>query len=124
MNIPHPTSDRFTVYTKKNCSYCEKVKDLLEHSFETPEIIPCDDFLTNDFLTDDFLTDDFLTNDFLTNDFLTNDFLTNSNKSTKKQKFVAFMNSLTKDKFKTFPVVFFDKTFIGGYNETVLFLQK
>ena len=104
MNIPPPTSSRFTVYTKQNCSYCEKVKDLLEHSFETPEIIPCDDFLTNDFLT--------------------NDFLVNSNNSTKKQKFVAFMNSLTKDKFKTFPVVFFDKTFIGGYNETVLFLQK
>jgi glutaredoxin len=106
MNIPHPTSDRFTVYTKQNCSYCEKVKDALEHSFETPEIIPCDDFLTNDFLTDDFLTDDFLTN------------------FEKKQRFVAFMNSLTKDKFKTFPVVFFDKTFIGGYNETVLYLQK
>jgi len=103
MNIPHPTSDRFTVYTKKNCSYCEKVKDALEHSFETPEIIPCDDFLTDDFLT--------------------NDFLTNSN-STNKERFVAFMNSLTKDKFKTFPVVFFDKTFIGGYNETVLYLQK
>ena len=99
MNIPTPTSSRFTVYTKKNCSYCEKVKDALEHSFETPEIIPCDDFLVNDFLVNDFLT-------------------------TKKQKFVAFMNSLTKDKFKTFPVVFFDKTFIGGYNETVLFLQK
>lgn len=97
MKIPSPTSDRFTVYTKQNCSYCEKVKDLLEHSFETPEIIPCDDFLVNDFLTDS---------------------------NTKKQKFVAFMNSLTKDKFKTFPVVFFDKTFIGGYNETVLFLQK
>jgi len=96
MNIPHPTSDRFTVYTKQNCSYCEKVKDALEHSFETPEIIPCDDFLTDDFLTN----------------------------FEKKQRFVAFMNSLTKDKFKTFPVVFFDKTFIGGYNETVLFLQK
>ena len=96
MNIPTPTSSRFTVYTKKNCSYCEKVKDALEHSFETPEIIPCDDFLTDDFLVD----------------------------FEKKQVFVAFMNSLTKDKFKTFPVVFFDKTFIGGYNETVLFLQK
>jgi glutaredoxin len=107
MNIPSPTSDRFTVYTKQNCSYCEKVKDELERCFETPEIIPCDDFLTNDFLT---------------NDFLTNDFLTDSN--TKKRQFVTFMNSLTKDKFKTFPVVFFDKTFIGGYNETVLYLQK
>ena len=96
MNIPTPTSSRFTVYTKQNCSYCEKVKDALEHSFETPEIIPCDDFLVNDFLVD----------------------------FEKKQVFVAFMNSLTKDKFKTFPVVFFDKTFIGGYNETVLFLQK
>ena len=117
MNIPSPTSDRFTVYTKQNCSYCEKVKDALEHSFETPEIIPCDDFLVDDFLVDDFLVDDFLVNDFLTNDFLTNS-------NTKKQRFVAFMNSLTKDKFKTFPVVFFDKTFIGGYNETVLFLQK
>ena len=114
MNIPTPTSSRFTVYTKQNCSYCEKVKDVLEHSFETPEIIPCDDFLVNDFLVNDFLVNDFLSNDFLSNDFLT----------TKKQVFVAFMNSLTKDKFKTFPVVFFDKTFIGGYNETVLFLQK
>jgi len=99
MNIQSPTSSRFTVYTKKNCSYCEKVKDELEHHFETPEIIPCDDFLSDDFLT-------------------------NSNSNTKKQVFVAFMNSLTKDKFKTFPVVFFDKTFIGGYNETVLYLQK
>ena len=97
MNIPLPTSSRFTIYTKQNCKYCEKVKDELEHSFETPEIIPCDDFLTNDFLTK-----------------------TNNN----KEMFVAFMNSLTKDKFKTFPVVFFDKTYIGGYNETVLYLQK
>jgi len=96
MNIPLPASNKFTVYTKSGCKYCEKVKDALEHSFETPEIIPCDDFLVNDFLVN----------------------------SVKKQEFVAFMNSLTKDKFKTFPVVFFDKTFIGGYNETVLYLQK
>ena len=111
MNIQSPTSSRFTVYTKKNCSYCEKVKDELEHHFETPEIIPCDDFLSNDYLSNDYLSNDYLIN-------------SNSNSNTKKQVFVAFMNSLTKDKFKTFPVVFFDKTFIGGYNETVLYLQK
>ena len=106
MNIPLPASNKFTVYTKSGCKYCEKVKDALEHHFLTPEIVSCDDYLV----------DDYLVNDVLVNDFLTN--------SVKKQEFVAFMNSLTKDKFKTFPVVFFDKTFIGGYNETVLYLQK
>ena len=91
MEVRSPTSTTFTIYTKRNCIYCEKVKDELEHHFEIPEIIPCDEFLTD---------------------------------SVNKQHFITFMNSLTKDKFKTFPVVFYDKTFIGGYNETVLFLQK
>ena len=49
-------------------------------------------------------------------DYLVNDKL--------KQTFISIMNSLTKDKFKTFPVVFYNGEFIGGCYETGVFLQN
>jgi glutaredoxin len=35
-----------------------------------------------------------------------------------KQSFLFFMNSITHRDIKAFPIIFYDGTFIGGYNET------
>jgi glutaredoxin len=86
-----PNSKGFTVYTKKDCHYCNITKELLNTHFELADFIPCDDYLVN---------------------------------NECKQLFIKFMNSLTKDKFKTFPVVFYNGDFIGGCKETGLFLQN
>jgi glutaredoxin-related protein len=40
-----PQENGYTIYTKSNCSYCEKAKSLLEKEKQTPKIIPCDVYL-------------------------------------------------------------------------------
>ena len=43
-----PSLDSYTIYTKSQCSYCDKVKVLLEDKNPKPVIINCDDYLVND----------------------------------------------------------------------------
>lgn len=41
-----------------------------------------------------------------------------------KLHFLLFINELTNAPIKTFPIIFFDQKFIGGYNETVTFVSQ
>ena len=41
-----------------------------------------------------------------------------------KQGFLQFINLLVHKEYKTFPMVFLNKTFIGGYKETEEYLTK
>ena len=44
MNFEIPSKEGFTIYTKPNCPYCTRAKQLLQH--QTPKIIDCDRYLT------------------------------------------------------------------------------
>jgi glutaredoxin 3 len=41
-----------------------------------------------------------------------------------KENFLLFIKELCNKEVKTFPVIFFNKEFIGGYNETVEFVNE
>jgi glutaredoxin len=41
-----------------------------------------------------------------------------------KEKFLIFIESLSNKSWKTFPIVFFDGSFIGGLYETIDFIDK
>lgn len=40
-----------------------------------------------------------------------------------KETFLSFIISLTNKEVKTFPIIFYDSKFVGGYNETVKFVD-
>lgn len=52
VDYPLPSKTMYTVYTKTNCKYCEKVKDYLMDSGFEYNVILCDDYLVKkiDFL--------------------------------------------------------------------------
>jgi glutaredoxin len=83
MNFAAPSAEHFTIYTKSNCPWCVKVKELFQHTVPEPVYINCDSYL-------DGYRDDFL----------------------------AFIRSHTIREHRTFPMVFWKGTFIGGYTET------
>lgn len=73
------------IYTKSNCIYCQKVKELLEKE-EKITIINCDNLL----------------------------------KSNERKE--TFFNSIKNNIgciYRTFPIVFLNNNFIGGYTETL-----
>jgi glutaredoxin len=79
----------FTIYTKSNCSYCSKVKQLLhDHKIEYVEI-NCDKYLIDD-----------------------------------KVLFLSYIKSVANKEHNTFPMVFNKKVFIGGYTDTVKYIEK
>lgn len=51
MIVPPPSSNGYTIYTKTDCVFCTRVKELLRH--DSPLIIQCDSFLDDD--KDEFL---------------------------------------------------------------------
>jgi hypothetical protein len=46
LEIPD-TPTLYTVYTKSNCSYCDKIKQLMEEYNENANYILCDEWLVN-----------------------------------------------------------------------------
>ena len=40
-----------------------------------------------------------------------------------KESFLSFIITLTNKVVKTFPIIFYDGEFVGGYNETVKFVE-
>lgn len=40
-----------------------------------------------------------------------------------KENFIEFMKTLSGKEIKTFPIIFFDKKYVGGYTETVNYIQ-
>jgi glutaredoxin len=85
--FPYPTQGVYTIYSKKDCIYCTKVKKLLEK--EKTVLIECDSYLEEN------------------RDF-----------------FLETMDSITGREHRTFPFVFKDETFLGGHDDTVLYLNK
>ena len=87
MEFPAPEPTGFTVYTKTDCSYCVKVKILLEEFEQTFTVINCDEYLMD------------------------------------KPAFLTFVQGIAGKEHKTFPIVFFDGKYIGGYDTTMHFLR-
>ena len=87
MEFPEPQATGFTVYTKTDCSYCVKVKFLLEEFEHTYTAINCDEYLTD------------------------------------KPAFLTFIQGIAGKEHKTFPIVFFDGKYIGGFDNTMHFLR-
>lgn len=77
------------VYTKSNCVFCHKVKELLEKE-EIITIINCDNWLKY---------------------------------KEKKEIFLDSMKDIIGYEYRTFPMVFLNGKFIGGYTETKKFFD-
>jgi len=86
MNYPTPNTTGFTVYTKTNCGYCDKVKTLLTSSGYEYTAILCDDYLID------------------------------------KNAFLEFIESIAGIPYNTFPMVFHNSKFVGGYNDTIKYI--
>ena len=84
-----PSQDGFTIYTKSNCPYCIKVKELFVHSNPQPLYVNCDSYL-----------------------------------ETYRDAFLKFILDYTVRKHRTFPMVFFKGSFIGGYTETKEYMDS
>ena len=89
IEIPAPTKQNYFAYTKSNCSYCVKVKDLLKD--EEVNFINCDDFLVD---------------------------------AEIKDKFLSFIEVTVGKSYRTFPMVFYNNEFVGGFTETKVFHEK
>jgi glutaredoxin len=89
MEISSPSIKEFTVYTKKECKYCEKVKKLLIDNNFFFTVIPCDDYLLEN-----------------------------------KEEFLHIMEKNIGQVYKTFPMVFYEGNFLGGFIETEIFINK
>lgn len=78
----------YTVYTKPGCSFCDKVKVLLQGVNPEPIWVDCSDYLKTE---------------------------------ASKQLFLQFIQDTAqlREPYKTFPMVFRDGRFIGGYTEAL-----
>lgn len=81
--------DGWCILTKTNCSYCDKVKKLLEDIHQSYSTISCDQYLKNEIT---------------------------------KTNFLKFIKSKIGYDYKYFPMVFHNQRFIGGFNETQIYL--
>lgn len=89
-NILNDTDvNTWIVYTKSNCVFCLKVKELLENE-PIITIINCDNWLKH---------------------------------KEKKEIFLDSIKDIIGYEYKTFPMVFLNKKFIGGYIETKNFFD-
>lgn len=84
MDIPNVSDTGYTVYTKSECGWCRRVKELLPDAL----IINCDAFLKED-----------------------------------RSKFLEKMRLAIGKEHRTFPMVFYDGAFIGGYEDTKNFVD-
>jgi glutaredoxin len=97
MDFPEPSLISYTVYSKSECLNCTRVKVLIEGDDE------------------DVWTDN--------NTYLTihecDEYIKNS-----REEFLAFMKKKTNVEIKSFPIVFFNGEYIGGFVETKQFIEK
>jgi glutaredoxin len=82
----------YVIYTKPNCGYCDKLKDLLQYIEPQPTWIDATKYLQNPDSKKFFL-----------------DFIRDSGKLHRH--------------YTTFPMVFYDGIFLGGYTETSAFFE-
>ena len=45
MNVPEPSENTITIYTKSECVYCDRLKEYLQKLYVEYNIVACDDFL-------------------------------------------------------------------------------
>lgn len=86
MNFPKPSESGYTIYTKLNCNYCVKTKNLLSDNNIT--IYECDDYLENN-----------------------------------KEEFLEFIKNLANKTHRTFPIIFKNSNYIGGYGDLLNLLS-
>lgn len=82
--IREPIKKGYTIYTKSECKYCIKTKELLKDEFPCPQYVLCDEFLSN---------------------------------IETKEIFLKEMETFIGKSYRTFPMVFYNGKFIGGYTE-------
>jgi len=81
LEIP-TTQSLYIVFTKSDCSYCDKIKQLMEHTNENVQYILCDEWL-----------------------------------KTKRILFMNIMRVKTHKDEITFPIIFFEGMYLGGFDE-------
>lgn len=93
MQFEKPISTGYMIYTKSNCPYCVKVKELLlRNEGQEVTIVNCDKYLVEPEV---------------------------------KEKFLEFIQSINGgNQHRTFPIVFYQGKFIGGFTETEKFYTK
>lgn len=84
--FPLPILGGYTIYTKRDCIFCDKAKELLQNKNEKVFLVECDDF--------------------------------------ERELFLEFIDKLTTYSHRTFPYVFKDNVFIGGFTETERYEKK
>jgi glutaredoxin len=84
MEIPNQQENGYTIYTKSECGWCRRVKEMVPEA----TIINCDSYL-----------------------------------NTNKEEFLAEMSRAIGKEYRTFPMVFYDGVFIGGYEDTKKFID-
>ena len=89
MSFEAPSQTGFTIYSKSNCSFCTKVKQLLTDNQIFFLEIQSDEYLLED-----------------------------------KKGFLSFIKDLIKKEYRTFPMVFNNGQFIGGFTDTESFVNK
>lgn len=82
-----PSDEGYTIYTKSQCGFCIKSKQLLKS--EPYTMIDCDEYLLE-----------------------------------SKESFLAFIEALCGKPYRTFPMIFKDGKFLGGYNEAKTHYEK
>ena len=85
-----PIQSHWTIYTKTNCIYCDRVKNLLGGE-SVITFVNCDDWLKNYETT---------------------------------QLFLNQMKNIIGYEYRTFPMVFRNNNFVGGFNETNDYLNS
>ncbi|NBV77961.1 hypothetical protein EBR66_07380 [bacterium] len=89
MEITAPIAKGYTIYSKSGCTYCTKVKYLLNIAGHEPTVVHCDEYLIED-----------------------------------RAMFNARMTEMAGKECRTFPMVFLDGNYVGGFSETVTLLKE
>jgi glutaredoxin len=90
IQLPLPIQSNWIIYTKSNCIYCDKVKELLNKE-QIITFINCDTWLYD---------------------------------SETTHLFLSQMANIIGKEYRTFPMVFKNNIFIGGFTETSQLLNS
>ena len=82
ITIPDIRNNKYTIFTKSQCKYCDDIKVLMTQENEDVKYILCDEML-----------------------------------HANRDFFIEFMKEKTNKDRITFPIVFFDGEYVGGYDD-------
>lgn len=95
--IPNNIISIYTIYGIKNCEYCYKIKEFFENKFKK----------TKKIIVKYYDIDDLIKNNII------------KNYQEFQEKMEPFIHN-----YKTFPIIFFNGEFIGGYDDFMSFLNN